>query len=442
MSQSPRISERLQRVLLRLPGGSFGRSVIVLAGGTAFGQALTVLLTPVLTRIYSPADFGVLSVYTAILGLLTGVGSLRYELAIPLAEDNEAASDLLALSLTLLFITCLGLEGVALRWGSELSTFLRVPEMGRYFWLIPVGIFGASLYQILNYMAIRKQSFGLIARTKLNQGIAQVLVQLGGGLLGLKAGGLLSGDVIGRVFGSGTLVSKIWKEDQKSLKRISLQSIKRTAVRFKRFPLLSSGSFLLNSAGTQLPMMLFTRFYGSEVSGLFSLAQRLISIPMVLIGQSIAQVYFSELSRIARENPDQLLPMFRRTTLRLLLIGGAPIAVGGLLAPWLFAFIIGESWREAGVYTQITTIMFVVQFVAAPVSQSLNVLERQDLQLLWDGGRLVAVVATLVAAHALGASPRWALGLFGAISTLTYFWLLALVMIAIKKNGSGAAISC
>src|SRR5512142_456745 len=90
---------------------TFGRNVALLAGGTAFGQVITVAAAPLLTRLYSPGDFGVLAVFGSIVSVLAVVASLNYHLAIPLPDEDSAAARLLVLSLLLLGATGL-LSGV------------------------------------------------------------------------------------------------------------------------------------------------------------------------------------------------------------------------------------------------------------------------------------------------------------------------------------------
>ena len=82
-----------------LPKNRFARSVSFLAGGTAAGQAITVLAAPLLTRLYSPEDFGLLAVYTSLLMTIGVIASLRYQLAIPLPKSDEEAAHVVVLSL-------------------------------------------------------------------------------------------------------------------------------------------------------------------------------------------------------------------------------------------------------------------------------------------------------------------------------------------------------
>jgi O-antigen/teichoic acid export membrane protein len=54
------------------------------------------------------------------------------------------------------------------------------------------------------------------------------------------------------------------------------------------------------------------------------------------------------------------------------------------IAPWVFMFVFGQQWTEAGAYLRILTPMYLLQFVSIPVSATLLVFERQKLQFLRD----------------------------------------------------------
>ena len=83
------------------PGGGFVRSVLTVASGSAAAQLLLSLALPVLARLYTPAEYGVLAVYSAILTVLVVVASLRYESAIRLPREESSAGSLLVLTLGL-----------------------------------------------------------------------------------------------------------------------------------------------------------------------------------------------------------------------------------------------------------------------------------------------------------------------------------------------------
>ena len=81
-----------------LPRGNVARNLAVVGGASVIGQGVLVLAAPVLARLYDPEAFGVYAVFAAILSVLLAASSLRYDLAVPLAQDRSEAVHLLAVS--------------------------------------------------------------------------------------------------------------------------------------------------------------------------------------------------------------------------------------------------------------------------------------------------------------------------------------------------------
>jgi O-antigen/teichoic acid export membrane protein len=423
-----------KKASLVLPRGRFARSVALLAGGTALGQAITVLVSPILTRLYTPEDFGIFGVYASILGIVTVVASLRYEYALPLPEDDETAANILVLCFILLF----GMT--TLSWlvihslGNQIVAWTNVPGLKRYLWLIPLGMLGAGAYQTLNYWAVRKRDFPRIARTRLSRGVARAALQVGVGFAHSGPLGLLLGQFAGETAGSTSLGLAAWRKDRAPFKAISLQGIRLAGARYKRFPLFSSWAGLLDALGLQLPQILFAAFYGAEVAGWFALGQRVIAAPLNIVVDSVGQVYFGEAARLPRDNPKTMRSLFLKLTGRLALTGGLPVAVICALAPWFFTIVFGPGWETAGRYVQILGLMFAVRFAIVPLSHTLNVLERQDLYLIWDGTRLVLVVGALLVGRLLAFSHIAAIGVYSLSMLSAYLLLWGLAWHALKSR--------
>jgi len=416
-----------RKTSLILPRGRFARSVAVLAGGTALGQAITVLVSPVLTRLYTPEDFGVFGVYASILGIVTVVASLRYEYAIPLPEDDQSAANILALC----FVLLLGMT--TLSWfvihglGSQIVTWANVPGLQPYLWLIPLGMLGAGTYQILNYWAVRKRDFPRIAQTRLSRGVARAALQVGVGLVNSGPLGLLLGQLAGEAAGSTSLLLAVWKKFRTSVNFINLREIRKAGSRYRRFLFFSTTADLLNALGSQVPQLLFAAFYGAEIAGWFAFSARVIAGPLNIVMDSVSQVYFGEAAHLLKCEPKTVRRLFFKLIGRLVLFGSLPIAVICILAPWFFTIIFGNSWEMAGRYTQVMGIMFAVRFVIAPLGHTLTLLERQDLYLVQDGIRLVLTLGALLVGKAFGVSHITAVGLYTvaiAASTVFFGWLL------------------
>lgn len=74
---------------------SFASDVLKLVGGTAIAQDLSVLSSPLLTRLYGPEAFGIIAIFTAITGIISVMACLRYEQAIMLPKRDEEAANFL-----------------------------------------------------------------------------------------------------------------------------------------------------------------------------------------------------------------------------------------------------------------------------------------------------------------------------------------------------------
>src|SRR5207237_1773536 len=115
-----------------------------------------------------------------------------------------------------------------------------------------------------------------------------------------------------------------------------------------------------------------------------------------------------------------LRELYLRTARGLLLFGIVVFLPLASVAPMIFPRIFGADWHRAGLYVQLTSLMFLAQFVIAPLSQTLNVIGRQDLQLAWDVLRLVTSVLLFLLAHMLGWSDVLTLVTFALAMTAMY----------------------
>ncbi|MBN1381609.1 MAG: oligosaccharide flippase family protein [Deltaproteobacteria bacterium] len=416
-----------------LPKGKFARNATILSGGTLLGQGLAVVIMPLLTRLYDPTDFGVLAIFVSILSVLAVIASLKYHLAIILPAENNMAINIAALSM-LMVIGITVLTSLCLFfWGGKSLQVINMLEMKPYLWIIPLSLFGVGVYEVLHYWAIRRQNFRSIAQTKISQGIGLAVTQIAFGLITRGPIGLLLGHTIGWTSGSGTLASLFWKNDRQLIKEISLDRMKTMAIRYKKFPLISSISGAINSAGLQVAPMMLASMYGATIVGFFSLTQRIMGVPLRFVGTSVAQVYTSETARLAIDNPGGLSKHFIKRAKILLIIGGIPILILGQICPFVFGFIFGETWSEAGQYAQVLSVISAVNFVVLPLSSTLNVLEKQGTQFIWDIGRFTIVVFVFLICAKLKLPAFTTIGIYAASMSFAYVILFMLAYRAVKQ---------
>jgi O-antigen/teichoic acid export membrane protein len=398
---------------LRRPGG-LGQGIAVLIGGTAVGQLIVVASSPLLTRLYSPTDLGTYSVAAAILVTLTVVSGLCYQQAIPLPESDVLAANILAVSL----VATLGISvlcGLAL-WvaGPGLMALLGVSSLSPYVLPIALGQMGGGGVLALTLWAIRTKSFSDIAATRLTQSGSLVAAQLGLGALGLGAPGLLIGSVVGSLMGSGRLARGAWRTHAPAFRQISWRGMAEAATRYRRFPIFATPSNFLNTLGLQAPLLLMVGLYGPSIGGQFALATRIGALPVGLVAAAVGQVFTAEAARLAREEPAALIGLFWKTTRSTAFLAFVPFVLLALGAYWFAPFVFGDSWRQAGLFVAVLTPLCFMQLVMSPTSAALDVLERQDLNLIRE------IVRSCLTGGAVAVAAAIHLSSLGAVVALSF----------------------
>ena len=232
-----------------LPSGRLGRAVAILVTGTALGQLIVLAASPLVTRLYTPADFGVLGVFSAFLGILGIAVTLRYELAIPLAEDDESVVNLLALSLAVALLLSLMIALALWPWGEVITGWFNAEALRPLLWLLPVGLLAMGCASVFTYWAVRRQAFGHITRNQISRSVGQVATQISCGYLILGPFGLLAGKIVAELAGITTLALAFHRIEGRKWRAIRLHGMARAAVRFGNLPTLATGAALLESGG-------------------------------------------------------------------------------------------------------------------------------------------------------------------------------------------------
>lgn len=382
-----------------------------------------ILALPVLTRLYSPDDFNLLAVYASALGIISVVTCLRYNIAIPIPEDDADGMALLAASLISASVISALIAVPVLLAPQRIAAVLGQPRLDSYLWMLPVGVFFAASYDALQYWISRTKRFAVITYTRMNRAIGGTATQLGIGYASPSPFGLLFGHMVYSGLGIVGLLANLFRHDRALLRTLSPASISVQAKRNYRYPLYSVPEALLNTASAELPIILIAATAIGPEAGFLLLAMRLMGMPMALIGSSVSQVFLAE-ARSRQSKGD--LAEFTRTTMLTLLKTGTPILLAaGLLAPFAFPIIFGSEWARAGWLVAWMTPWFIMQFVASPVSMILHVLGKQHVATgLQASGLVIRVGAVLGASLWLPDFVSEAYAISGAVFYAIYLSVL------------------
>lgn len=405
---------------------NFLKNVLIITSGTAFAQFLSILLLPVITRLYSPEQYGVISVYVAILFVISFLGSMNYEMGVPIAESEVKAINVLSLSVVTLTFSTVLLYLIFIFIGDQILYLFNGEVLIDYKYLIPLGTFLVGLYSIFTQWAYREKDFKAISKTKFTQAILQNLVAIGFGLLGKGPIGLIFSRIWGQSAGITTLsFPLIQKKDL--LNKIKKQEIIQAARRYINFPLYATPRRFLGDITISLPVLFLTSLYDFHVVGMYGLANSVIQLPMNLIGSSVSNVFYAESASLRSTDPKKVKELSKKLLINLIIVGIIPLITLLFIGSLIFSFVFGSIWSDAGIYASLLSIVVFSRLIFKPISNIFDIYEKQKLALLLNIFRLVLVLITFGISSYYSLNSYWAVGLFSLSMSIVYFiqYLLA-----------------
>ena len=357
---------------------SIFKNMGILASGSGVAKVLGIAAYPVITRIYSPDDFGVLAVFTSAIAILVPFYTLRYSVAIPLPKNNGLALNLMALGLGLIVIFSTLLSFLFITFGDAIFSFFNMAEIANYWWLLVLGLVGAGLFELLTSWATRVKQFSPVAKATIWQSFSSVTTIIGLGLLGIKPLGLLIGDVVKRGGGILTLARHFLRDVKDNFQHLAKKRIIFIATYYKDLPLYRLPSQFLLVFSTKMPVLYFAFQFGSEPTGQLGLALMVVAIPMSLIGSNTGKAYYAEIAKIGANKRDEVLELTKSITKRLSLLSLFPTLILLLFSPFLFQVIFGQEWLDAGIFTSILAFYLFTQFITSPLVNVFNVYNQQS----------------------------------------------------------------
>ena len=410
---------RLRRRMLRPFRGhsqSFRAQLSRLLRANATGYAVTLVAAPILSRIYSPAAFGAFGLFLAFLSLTGGLGGMRYEAGILSARDRGEARELAMLAMLsailLGAITAVAFGAIILL---DLFDAGGLPAWSSAALLLSI-VFAVG-YSTFRYILYFLGDAAAVARGVISQSVGRAVAQIGLGALGAAAGGLILGETIGRAVGVGSVGVAARAVFVRPLP--SLRALVDTARRHYRYPLYSLPSSLSDAAVGFLPLPAIAALYGLHAAGLYAFVQRIVALPVGVVGRAVADAFHAELATAARGTTRDASPLFMRTFLSLaaastvLALG---LIIGGLT---LFGPVLGEEWTEGGIVLAIVAPATAAKIAVTPLGRTVFVLGGQRQKFWYDVVALTLVVASIAVAAVLD------IGFLGFLALLTFSQLVA-----------------
>lgn len=409
----------------------------MVAGGNTVAQLVTIAFAPIITRIYSPEEYGIQGVFLAAISVLSPIVAFRYPMAIVIAEDGQEAFRIRRLSLLVAGLNSFLLAALILLAPEQLLNRIGLGELGWLVLLLPIAVLLTACQEIAVYTSIRDNRFRSLSV------VATVHALLLNGSRVIAGRFSPTGVTLAVIstFGPGLYAAMLSvrnrtrdasPDDKPVREGVSWRSLMREAKSRKDFPLLRTPTDLIHAAAQGAPVILLSSAFGTAVAGWFTLALTAMTLPSNVIGGAVGNVLYSHYAERWRQRE----PVFRgalKSTLLLLVGPGVVLIIGSMFAPGLFDFFFGSEWREAGEYVRWLAIPTTVIFAQVPAVRLAPVIGRQDFLLISNIVTLAVSLGSVVVSANLWGDPLASVAAFAVSSGLCNLLLTLGLLIAARR---------
>lgn len=400
--------------------------------GTAFAQALPIAVSPILTRLYSPEEFGLAALYMSCVSVMAIIATGRYELAITLPSSDEDAANVVTFTLKLSALISILLYLPIFLYGQTLAQLLGNPTLTPWFYLLPVSVLVTTSFNVFQYWCNRKSQYRAMSANRIQN------VALGSGLnvalgLGKTAGGMILGSAIGQAMAAVFIGRRVWKANQTVFSKTTKQAELAIANRYADHPKHIAPAQLLGTVAVQIPVFMIGSVYSLATLGFFSMSYRMVSLPSSLIAGAIGDVYRQQISAAYIER-GEFRQIFINTLKWTALLALPPFAFAYFIAPVIFEWVFGSGWRVAGEYAQILVVAAFFQFIFTPIDKGAVVVGATRYIMVWHVARLLLFSFLFLLVRNNEMNIENALWIFVFINSILYF-IDGFIEYRIAKNG-------
>jgi O-antigen/teichoic acid export membrane protein len=414
----------------KIKKSSFLKNTLLLVSGTTIAQAIPMVISPILTRIYEPKSFGVLMIYVSYISILGVIATTRYEKAIIIPASDHKAKSLVGLSQLFIILFCILLGIINLFFGNWILTQLNAQELIPYSWMLVLGVLFLASDQTYYHWANRVSAYKAMSISKISNNLSSGISSLLFGFLQWEAIGLMASKVIGIM---ASTITNLRTFTLKSLQELTVGDLKSVAKEYISFPKYIMPGHLLNAIALNGPPIAFALFYTETEVGYFALTQRVIMLPVSIIARSVGDVF-------RQKATDQYNKLGNFRSLYLKTLGGLfaasilPFIVLLLFSPFLFTFIFGAEWENSGLYAQILAILFLLQFITSPLTNVFIITGKQKLEFVWQILFLLSSILPIIVGYYIFNNMYDTLILFAVSRAAIYLLSLFLTLpLSIKK---------
>lgn len=393
---------------------------------------ITLLCSPILTRIFSPHEFGLFATYAVIIAIIGNVSSARYDVTILLPRKEKDADSLFLLSHGILSALCGAVAIILMTFGEIIFDAFGLESLNAYRPIMAVMVLSLGSQLIFNNYLNRHKEYATLSKGKIMDAAMLNAISIGLGYLGFGVWGLVLGQLIGRITSILYVVFKVRDRLSSITKGQTWDGLKEQAVKYSSFPKHSVAATLAGSFSANIHILLFLALYGDYIVGIIALATRLIVSPLQIFSGSFSQVFYQKLSRI---DDAKILQKNYLKGAAILSIAAVAIILFVMLLPQnTIGFIFSDTWADAMIYIKIMIFWFAAQFIGSTLSCIFMRLEQERWVLVIQIFNLLFSFLSITLSSAMGWDIITALIIFTISKVFLYSVVLIFPLFLIRNH--------
>ncbi len=365
----------------------FLKNVSILSLGTLGAQLINIGGLPILSRMYSNAEFGTLALFMAFGSIVFSFSTLKLDLAIVKTEKRNEKMALIRISfIAILFFSILSILClfICLFWKSQISNLFLLLL---FFFFIANGGSNVLIFFFNSEKKYQNITFAKVLLAIVNLIFALLLFYWDSSL------GLICAITLANIFSFLGLVI-FFREEIPSIFKIENTFSKKVLYQNINFIKFSTIASFLDILSYQVIIIILSTYYSKEITGSFFMSMRVVLLPTALIGAAIGQVFYKEISDKFSRN--QLTKNdFWNIWKILFKIGIIPLIIFLFYGKILFVWALGNEWILAGEMAVILVIKGFFNFLSSPTSSGFVVINKQQYNLILTAVRITYTIILL-----------------------------------------------
>ncbi|WP_313468643.1 oligosaccharide flippase family protein [Carnobacterium sp.] len=361
----------------KLFSSKYMKNITVLASGSIISQIISMAISPLTTRLFSPTELGMYTIVTTAISLFGPIICLKYDMVIVGAESEEEANSVITLSFIISFFLSIFLSII------YSLVFLSNDYKGLNLLVIIIIIFVLLLTYGTNNILIaynnKNSLYKLISKVTILKAIVSNSMIVLAGIFNWGVFGLSLSQIIGNLSGIKKMSTSLWSNKEKIF-NINKNILSNAFIKYINQPKYNAFSALVSTSIYSSINLFIKSMYSANILGLYSISYRVFGIPFSVISANIARVFYEGATEEKKDNGNYS-KIFLKTLIFLSALIVPIMFFIAIISPWVFSLVFGDKWEVAGEYVRLLAPMFAVRLIAESLTTSFIISFKQNVEL-------------------------------------------------------------